>query len=179
VLLTLALLNLLRSVVPLGSLIGPLLLVGIALGGLVLTRGITTRTVQDLVIPAALALVGVALLLSVSRNLSTSRWTRFLSTGRVVAPGKATELLTLRAIAGELRADLTAVRHDSSTTVHITAIAGHVHLVVPRTCRVRVHSTGALLSRITQLGPETLTSEPYEIVLHVLGVCGAVSIVRA
>jgi hypothetical protein len=112
--------------------------------------------------------------------LSTSRWTRFLSTGRVVAPGKFAELLTLRAIAGELRADLTAVRCDSrTTTVHITAIAGHVHLVVPQPCQVRVHSTGAVLSRITQPGPETPTGEPYEIVLHVLGVCGAVSIVRA
>ncbi|MHA6760022.1 hypothetical protein [Streptacidiphilus sp. PAMC 29251] len=178
-LLALALINLLRSTVARGSGTAPLLLGGIALSWLTLSHGFAPRTLQDLLLPAALALVGTALLLSVSRAAGANGWTRILTTGRITVPAGAADLLTLRAVAGELRTDLTAVRIHSHLTLHVTAIGGHVHLTLPAACRVTIHSSGAFLTRIADPGPRADTGNAPEIVLHVLGVCGAVSIVRA
>ncbi|MEU4613016.1 hypothetical protein [Streptomyces umbrinus] len=173
-LLGLAALNVLRSAVATDALIGPLVLGAVALAGL--ATGLSGETVQNVVVPAGLAAIGVAILLSAGRDDRTTRWSRVLSTGRVIVPADAGALLTVRAVLGELRADLTGVAAER-VTVHVTAVAGHVRLTVPRACPVRIHRTGAALTRVSTselqppLGKGGLT-------VHVLGLCGAVSIVR-
>lgn len=184
-LLALALFNLLRSAVSLDSLIGPAVLGSAALCGLALSRGLDTRTVQDLMIPLALAGCGAVLLVTAGGDGRRTRWTRFLSTGRIHVPAKSGELLVFRAVCGELRADLRAARTDGPRTVHITAVAGHVHLIVPVSWQVKVHASGALLTRVTEngrqderlaTGPVPASEKEHEMALHLLGVCGAVSI---
>jgi hypothetical protein len=186
-LLALALLNLLRSAITPGSLIAPGLLAAVALGGLAVAHGISTRTLADFVAPAVLILVGLALLLS-SRESESNRWTRILATGRVRttnAVGSRTEnpLVILRAVAGELRADLTGSFLDGSLTVQVTAVAGHVHLTIPRDWPVTVRTAGTVLTRVSDMGPRkgtnTDTTAAREVGLHLLGLCGAVSVVRA
>lgn len=68
-LLALALFNLLRSAVSLDSLIGPAVLGSAALCGLALSRGLDTRTVQDLMIPLALAGCGAVLLVTAGETV--------------------------------------------------------------------------------------------------------------
>ncbi|WP_329118272.1 hypothetical protein [Streptomyces sp. NBC_01465] len=184
-LLALALLNLLRSVITVGSLIAPGLLAAVALGGLVAAHGVSGRTLADLVVPAALILGGFALLLS-SRPADRHRWTRVLATGRVrtthpVGSGTEHPHVVLRAIAGELRADLTGSFLDGSLTVQVTAVAGHVHLTVPRGWPVTVRTAGTVLTRVTDTGPRDAAGKAAggDVGLHLLGLCGAVSLVRA
>ncbi len=177
-LLALASLNLLRSAVPTGSLIGPLLLAGIASAALVAAHGAGRRLVQDL-LPVVLALGGAALVLSATAHGPATRWTRVLTTGVVVIPQDAGDVLTVRAVLGELRADLRHLDGASAVNVNVTALAGHVRLVVPRDSRITVHTAGTLLTRVT--APEPGNSDPREsgtFVIHVLGVCGAVHVVR-
>jgi hypothetical protein len=184
VLLALAAFNLLRSAVEVGSLIGPGLLAGAALAGLVATHGITDPALMNLALPAALVLGG-AVLLGSSRERRSDVWSRFLATGRVEAPaavGARTQYrrLTVRAVAGEIRADFTGSTLDGGMAVHVTAIAGHVHLTVPRGWPVAVRTTGMVLTRVTDTGPMDAVDESTDGVgLHLLGVCGAVSLVRA
>ncbi|MFF3563312.1 hypothetical protein ACFYXS_25015 [Streptomyces sp. NPDC002574] len=184
VLLALAAFNLLRSAVEVGSLIGPGLLVGAALIGLVAAHGIKDPALMNLALPGVLVLAG-AVLLGPSRGSRADVWSRFLATGRVYAPaaiGARTQhrRLTVRAVAGEIRADFTGSTLDGSMAVHVTAIAGHVHLTVPRNWPVAVRSSGMVLTRVTDTGPTDRVEEERDGVgLHLLGVCGAVSLVRA
>ncbi|MFF4348132.1 hypothetical protein [Streptomyces sp. NPDC001530] len=156
-----------------------------ALGGLAAAHDNSTRTLADLVAPAALILVGLALLLS-SRETDSHQWTRVLATGRVRTThtlGCRTDhsQVVLRAIAGELRADLTGSVLDGSLTVQVTAVAGHVHLTVPRDWPVTVRTAGTVLTRISDTGPHAGTDADAarEVGLHLLGLVGAVSLVRA
>ncbi|MET7776000.1 MULTISPECIES: hypothetical protein [Streptomyces] len=184
-LLALALFNLLRSAVSVDSLIGPAVLAVAALCGLALSRGLDARAVQNLAVPLALAGSGAVLLVTAGERDRRTRWTRFLSTGRVQVPAQGSELLVFRAVCGELRADLRALRSGGPAAVHVTAVAGHVRLIVPRSWQVRVHASGALLTRVTEIGrsDEKLAAAPgfgeeHEVALHLLGVCGAISIVH-
>jgi len=184
-LLALALVNLLRSVIAPGSLIAPGLLTALALGGLTAAHDISTRTLTDFVAPVALILVGLALLLS-SREAESHRWTRVLATGRIrTADGLGsrtdTSQMVLRAIAGELRADLTDSFLDGSLTVQVTAVAGHVHLTVPRDWPVTVRTAGTVLTRVSDTGPRAGADADTarEVGLHLLGLAGAFSLVRA
>ncbi|MER5385243.1 hypothetical protein ABT040_34080 [Streptomyces sp. NPDC002688] len=172
-LLGLAALNLLRSAVPVGSLIGPLLLATLALGGLAASGGVARETLTDRVVPCALVLTGAALLLSAGR---AARTTRVLSTGRVDIRQSSSDPLALRAVVGELRADLSRTGH-AGVVLHVTAIVGHVRLSVPRDALVRIHDTGAVLTRIRAAaeGRPAKCGQVFDI--HVLGVCGAVSVV--
>ncbi|MFF1678250.1 hypothetical protein ACFVYG_19700 [Streptomyces sp. NPDC058256] len=172
-LLGLAALNLLRSALPVGSLIGPLLLAAVALGGLAASGGVAHETLADRVVPCALALMGAALVLSAGRAAGT---TRVLSTGRVDIRNSPSGPLALRAVIGELRADLSETGH-AGVVLHVTAIGGHVRLTVPRDALVRIHDTGAVLTRI-RAAPEVRPAESGQVFdIHVLGVCGAVSVV--
>ncbi|WP_369248730.1 hypothetical protein [Streptomyces sp. R41] len=184
-LLSLALLNLLRSAITPGSLIAPSLLTAVTLGGLAAAHGISAHTLADFVVPAALIVVGLALVLS-SQRADSYRWTRVLATGRVRttdALGSHTNCpqVILRAVAGELRADLTDSFLDGSLDVQVTAVAGHVHLTVPRDWPITVHTTGTLLTRVIDTGPRAGSDAEvaHEAELHLLGLCGAVSLVRA
>lgn len=181
-LLALALFNLLRSAVPMDSLTGPAVLAFVALCGLALSRGLDARAVQNLAVPLALAGSGAVLLVTAGTSGTNSRWTGFLATRRVHVPVESGELLVFRALCGELRADLTALSTDGPTTFHITAVAGHVHLIVPRSWRVRVHASGALLTRVNETGPrneDPKSAARHEVACHLLGVCGSVSITHA
>lgn len=179
-LLGLAAVNVVRSAVTAEALIGPLVIGTVALVGLGVSQGIGERTVRDLLVPVSLAVAGAVLVLSAGPEGQTARWSRVLSTGWVVVPADAGPLVTVRAVLGELRADLTRVAGaDDRVTVHVTAVGGHVRLVVPKERAVSVHRTGAALTRLTDAdsGSETPGGEgPFTI--HVLGLCAAVSIVR-
>ncbi|NEA99801.1 hypothetical protein [Streptomyces sp. SID13726] len=179
--LVLAAFNLLRSAISISSLIGPAVLAAAALCGLALSRNLDVRSVVALGTPLLLAGLGLALLLSASRGDRRNRWSRVFSTGRVRVPLNSDELLVFRAVCGELRADLTAA--DTSTVpsaVHITAVAGHVHLLVPRFWRVRLHTSGKLLTRVTEGRGQDRTPESAihqgDVDIHLLAVCSAVSI---
>lgn len=179
-LLSLAVVNLLRAAIPLTSLIGPFLLATIATAALVPTGTVSARTVTGLALPATLALGGAVLIGTAAPDSRDGRWSRTLTTGRVVVPAEARGTLTLRAVLGELRADLTRKSARNRTTVHVTVIAGHVRVDIPRDRWVKVNTSGALLTRIAETGP--VPSEPPDpstgFVIHVLGVCGSVGIVR-
>jgi hypothetical protein len=194
-LLALALLNLLRSVVPVDSLIGPAVLAVVAVCGLTVSRGLDTRAVQNLAVPLALAGSGAVLLMTSGASDGRTRWTGFLSTRRVHVPAEGGELLVFRAVCGELRADLRATHAGGLTSVHVTAVAGHVHLIVPRSWQVKVHASGALLTRVSETGRQDrrltgdLDTPPHsdsgldpksgaqdEVAFHLLGICAAVSI---
>lgn len=184
-LLAIALLNLLRSVITPGSLIAPGLLGTVAFGGLAAAHGISTRALADFAAPTALILVGLALLLS-SREADSHRWTRVLATGRVrttdaLGSRRDTPQVVLRAIAGEVRADLTGSFLDGSLSVQVTAVAGHVHLTVPKEWPVTVRTAGTVLTRVTDTGARegTDADAAREVGLHLLGLCGAISLVRA
>lgn len=180
VLLALALVNLLRSAVPTESLIGPLMLAGGAAAGLLSTRGFDRHLAQDLLAPAVLALTGAFLVLSATRSPRTNSWTRLLATGDAVVPAGVPGPLTVRALFGELRADLRQLGQTSAVAVNVTAVAGHVRLTVPRDSAVTVRTTGALLTRVTAPAPAAAPGPTdHKVVIHVLGVCGAVSITRA
>lgn len=184
-LLALALLNLLRSAITAGSLIAPGLLAAVALGGLAAAHDISTHTLTDLVAPTALIFLGLALLLS-SREKDSHRWTRVLATGRVRTTGTlgsrtGNRQVILRAIAGEVRADLTGSVLDGSLTVQVTAVVGHVHLTVPSDWPVTVRTAGTLLTLVSDTGPRASTEDDAarEVGLHLLGLVGAVSLVRS
>lgn len=183
-LLALAVLNLVRSFVAVSSLIAPGVLAAIALVGLAHGHAVSGRVLVNVVLPVSLAVVGVALLRPSVRP-GDGRWTRFLSTGRVRGPGAIGERtrhprLELRAVAGEIRADLTGSALDGDVTVHITAVAGHVHLTVPRSWPVTVQTTGMVLTRVTDSGPrDAIDTDSGGVGLHLLGLGGAVSLVRA
>ncbi|MEU6340469.1 hypothetical protein ABZ883_05890 [Streptomyces sp. NPDC046977] len=185
-LLLIAALNLFRSVSRTGSLIGPGLLTAVALTGLGVARGVAAHTVLNAVLPAALIVAGAILTLSVHSREQQDAWVCAFTTGHVVAPDEIGErtahpLLTARALAGDLRVDLTASRIDGIVTVHATVVFGQVRLTVPRTWPVKVHAPGSVLTRITDSGPrhEIETGSPAGVVtLHVLGACGAISVLR-
>lgn len=172
-LLALAAANAMRSVLRLESLLAPGLLVFVALVALGIRHGTGARTLVDIVIPAVVALAGVALLLSAGSWLARS-WTRVLVTGRVTAREPVSGGLRPRAILGELDADLSALT-EPPTDVRVTAVFGHVRLTVPAAWRLDLRATGALLTPVRGLiGPG-----PHEMTLQVLGFCGVVSVVRA
>ncbi|MEV5849342.1 hypothetical protein AB0M32_46020 [Streptomyces sp. NPDC051985] len=180
-LLGLALVNLLRSAVSAESLIGPLTLGAVAAGGLLLSRKGGGWAFADWVLPVVLALAGACLVLTDAPRTPTTRWSRVLSTGRVVVPPDSGPLLTLRAVLGDLRADLTRLESGAErTTVHVTAVGGHVRLVVPREQPISVHRSGAALTRLTHTDDHALgiPGGKDRLTVHVLGLCGAVSIVR-
>lgn len=178
VLLGLASLNLLRSAVPAGSLIGPLTLGGVAVVGLAVSHGLGSHLTRDLLAPALLSVAGATAVLSATRTVHSTSWTRLLSTGDVVVPVGMDRPVTVRAVLGELRADLRQL--EGEVEVNVTAVAGRVHLTVPPTSEVHVHMPGALLTRVA--APCSPAAEPprsgAEFTVHVLGVLGAVSIVR-
>lgn len=177
-LLALASVNLLRSAVPAGSLIGPVTLGAVAVVGLAVTHGLDGHIARDLLAPTLLVVAGTALVLSAVGSGHRSNWTRLLATGAVIVPAGTGPLLTARAVLGELRADLRQLEND--VEVNVTAVAGHVHLIVPPTSTVHVHTLGALLTRVTPPDSRPDESTPPEgaFTIHVLGICGAVSIAR-
>ncbi|MEU4092761.1 hypothetical protein [Streptomyces sp. NPDC026673] len=182
-LLVLALLNLVRSFVAVNSLIAPGILAAIALAGLASGHAVSGRVLVNIVLPVSLVLVGVVMLRPFG-GAEDARWTRFLATGRVDGPGAIGDRtrhprLELRAVAGEIRADLTGSALDGDVTVHITAIAGHVHLTVPRNWPVTVRTTGMVFTRVTDSGPrDAIDGDSGGVGLHLLGLGGAVSLVR-
>ncbi|MFF7054132.1 hypothetical protein ACFY94_37825 [Streptomyces griseorubiginosus] len=141
---------------------------------------ISAYAVTGLALPGAVALAGVLLISAVVPDSRGGRWSRTLTTGRVVVPEDTDGILALRAVLGELRADLTRTSSVTRTTVHVTAIAGHVRVTVPRDRWVNVKTSGALLTHVAETGPSP--GEPPDpsrgFVIHVLGVCGSVGIVR-
>jgi hypothetical protein len=180
VLLGLAAVNLVRSALPTGSLIGPSLLVCVALAGLVTSDQVSARALTNLALPGLLALGGCLLLLGVSSTGPRSSWSRVLTTGRVVVPHGSGKTVTVRAVLGELRADLTGPAAAGRTTVHVTAVAGHIRMTVPRDRRVRVHSSGAFLTRVVDSGPKPteVTDPSTGLTIHVLAMCSVVGIIR-
>lgn len=176
----LAAVNLFHSAVPRGGFIGPAALSAIALAGLVTLHGPDHPALTQIVLPCALALCGTALVLGTVRADGNSAWGRFLTTGRVVVPVHTPGTVTLRAVLGELRADLRHAETEGWRTVHVTAIAGHVHVTVPRECPVRMHTSGSFLTRVHETDPSP--AEPPApstgLTIHVLGICGAVGVAR-
>ncbi|GAB7103960.1 hypothetical protein JCM4814A_22740 [Streptomyces phaeofaciens JCM 4814] len=179
-LLGLAVVNLLRSALPAASLIGPLVLASIAVAGLVRSGHLGTGTVMDLALPGLLALCGAALLWGASGGELRSSWTRVLTSGRIAAPRPMGKTLVLRAVLGELRADLTATGEYERDTVHVTAFAGHIRMTVPRDRWVNVHASGTVLTRVVETGapPAKVVDPSVGLTVHVLGVCAVVGIVR-
>ncbi|MEU9174773.1 hypothetical protein AB0D34_44660 [Streptomyces sp. NPDC048420] len=179
-LLGLAAFNLLRAAVSPASLIAPLVLAAVSTAALLSAGDISTRIIIDFGLPAVLALGGALLIGSAVPNRRNNCWSRTLTTGRVVIPADAGETLTLRSVLGELRADLTRKSAGSLTTVNVTTVVGHVRVDIPRDRWVKVNTSGALLTHTTETGPAP--GEPPDpstgFVIHVLGVCGSVGIVR-
>lgn len=183
ILLTVAVLNLLRSAMPTGSYIGPLVLGAVALVGLAMSDSVGPQEVEDIGLPGILVIAGAGLALAASHDVRTTSWSRFLTTGRVVLPKGAHGTVTVRAVLGDLRADLTQASPDDETTVRLTAIGGHVQVTVPKDRAVRVHSSGAVLTHVGETGadpvdPPVSSDSAKGFTIHVVGVCGAVGIVR-
>ena len=189
ILLTVAVLNLLRSALPTGSYIGPLVLGAVALVGLAMSDSVGPQEVEDIALPGVLVLAGTGLALAASHDVRTTSWSRFLTTGRVILPKGAHGTITVRAVLGDLRADLTQASPDDETTVRLTAIGGHVQVTVPKDRAVRVHMSGAVLTHVGESGADpvepaassdsSVSSDSSKgFTIHVVGVCGAVGIVR-
>ncbi|MFF3379940.1 hypothetical protein ACFYXF_44180 [Streptomyces sp. NPDC002680] len=183
ILLALAVLNVLRSAMPTGSYIGPLVLGAVALVGLAMSDSVGPQEVEDIALPAVLVIAGAGLALAASHDVRTTSWSRFLTTGRVVMPKGAHGTVTVRAVLGDLRADLTQASDEDETTVRLTVVGGHVQVTVPRDRAVRVHMSGAVLTHIGETGadpvePEDSPDSAKGFTIHVVGVCGAVGIVR-
>lgn len=179
-LLVLAVVSLLRSALPTGSLVGPLFLISVAVIGLARSDGAGSRVLMNLALPGLLALGGAAIVLDVSAARRKPSWSRVLTSGRVVLPEEVRGTVTVRAVLGELRADLTRAPRDQESILHVTAIAGHVRVAVPRDRWIRVHTSGTVLTRVADTGPKP--TEPPDastgLTIHVLGICGVVGIVR-
>ncbi|WP_405950130.1 hypothetical protein OG588_30935 [Streptomyces prunicolor] len=179
-LLGLAVVNLLRSMLPNGSLIGPLLLMAVAAAGLSTSSNVGTATVTNLALPGLLTLGGTVLVVASSGPEQKSSWSSVLTTGRVVIPQDTGRTVTVRAVLGELRADLTSTTEESRTVIHVTAIAGHVRVTVPRERWVKVHSSGTVLTHIAETGQKAaeVLDPSAGFTIHVLGMCSVVGIVR-
>jgi hypothetical protein len=179
-LLCLAACNVLRAAITPSSLIAPLMLAAVSTAALLSAGDISARVFTDFGLPAVLALSGALLIGATTPKGRGNRWSRTLTTGRVVIPADARGTLTLRSVLGELRADLTQQPAGGLTTVNVTAVVGHVRVDIPRNRWVEVNSSGALLTHITETGPAP--EEPPDpstgFVVHVLGICGSVGIVR-
>jgi phosphoribosylpyrophosphate synthetase len=104
-----------------------------------------------------------------------------LASGAVVISSDADGPLTVRAVLGELRADLRHLGKETEVNVNVTALAGYVRLTVPLHSDVIVHTPGTILTRVTvqEPGQVEIPLRTRDYTVHVLGVCGAVSIVRA
>ncbi|WP_329272184.1 hypothetical protein [Streptomyces sp. NBC_01451] len=189
ILLTVAVLNLLRSAIPSGSYIGPLVLCAVALTGLAMSDNVSRHEVADVALPGVLVVAGAGLALAASHDARTTSWTRILTTGRVVMPKGAYRTVTVRAVLGDLRADLTQAPADDETCVRLTVIAGHVQVTVPKDRAVRVDTSGAVLAHVKETGADPAgptgptdssgpTGPAKGFTIQVLGVCGAVGIVR-
>ncbi|WP_105973591.1 hypothetical protein [Streptomyces geranii] len=180
ILLTVAVLNVLRSALPTGSYIGPLVIGAVALVGLTMSDSVGPQEVEDIALPGVLVLAGAGLALAASHDVRTTSWSRILTTGRVVLPQGAHGTVTARAVLGDLRADLTQASAEDETTVRVTVVGGHVQLTVPRERAVRVHMSGTVLTHVGETGADP--AEPQDsgkgFAIHVAGVCGAVGIVR-
>jgi hypothetical protein len=179
-----AVFNVLRSGILPASLIAPGLIAAVALGGLAASHRIRGVIPLGIAIPGLLLPLGVALLFSARPPMSRPGRTLVLLTGRIVGPSvvgdrAACPRLTYRAVVGEVRADLTESVLDGAVAIVVTTIVGHVHLTVPHTWPLVVQSTGTVLTRVTDTGPRlTDPSETAGVELHLLGLSGAVTIVR-
>ncbi|GAA3207151.1 hypothetical protein [Actinocorallia longicatena] len=170
--------NVVRSAVAAGSLIAPALLVAAALAGLGL---VGVEILIDVLAPALLITVGAVLVRS-SAEPGVGAWTRVLVSGRVTAPAEVGHetphaRFAIRAVAGEVRADFAGSVLAGGMDLEVTAIAGHVHLTVPRSWPVVVRTAGTVFTHVSDTGPRSGDAAA-EVGLHLLGLCGAVSLVR-
>lgn len=172
-LLALAVLNLLRAVFRLESALAPGLLAFVAAVALAVRYEVPGQTFIDLILPAVVAMVGVALLRSGGR--ADRSWTRVLITGRVEAPAAVDRRLRPSAVLCELHADLRPV--SASCEVWVTAFFGHVRLTVPKDCYVNLNTSGTLLTSIRdpeRIGHRT-KDDRAELNVRVWSFCGVVS----
>lgn len=171
-LLAMAVVNLARSALTFGSLIAPSVLTAAACGGLMIKADAASVPAM-LIIACLIVLGGLGL-------LRPGAWTRIMVTGRVRVSAPPVRLVVLRAVAGELRADFTHAALGNTLTVRVTALAGHVHITVPRSWPVMVLSAGTALTRFTDTGgtEEVSSGSTGYLALHLLGLGGAISLVR-
>ncbi|HEU5472306.1 MAG TPA: hypothetical protein VFV67_16765 [Actinophytocola sp.] len=177
-LLVLAAANLIRSVLRPESLLAPGLVAFAALTVLAFRYDLATGKLVNVILPAALALAGIALLLSVGSSAGGS-WTRILLTGRVNAPPTMGDApLRPRAILGEVRANLHTAAGLAPVKVHATAIFGHVYLSIPADWHVILaDDDGRLLTPIRDPRPNGDPANR-KVSLRVLGFCGIVTVYR-
>lgn len=174
-LLALAVLNLLRSMFRVESVLAPGLVALVAAIAIAVRYEIPGRTFFDFVLPALVATAGVVLL----RPVGDRSWTRVLLTGRVEAPVKTDNRLRPRALLCELRADLRPLStYSPSREVWVTAVFGHVRLTVPRECFVELDVSGTLLTPIRDPSGNPQAREG-TLKVRVLGLCSVVSLARA
>lgn len=187
-LLALAMVNLARSVLIIGSLVGPGLLAATALAGLLAWGGTGSSTLVIVIISGLSFLAGMPLIRWAikPREEFEADWAGVMITSRPKVPealGQHTPYprLTLRAVVGELRVDFAGSTLDGDLVVQVTAIAGHIHLTVPHTWPIVVCTSGTALTRIIDTGDrDNIDAHGSPIVaLHLLGLCGAVSLVRS
>ncbi len=182
-LLALAAINLGRTIVRPESLVAPSLIALAAMIGLVVGRPEAVSTITNLAIPGALILIGAALALSCDCRRS-DRWVRVLTSARVHIHDQVPQEITIWAIAGELRLDLTGAGLDTTqeVTIVVNVILGHVHLDIPRNWPIHLpadpRSDRLVLTRIKDIGVRTQQEGNHGATLHLFGFCGAVTLLR-
>ena len=183
VLLALAAINLGRTIVRAESLVAPGLLALVAIIGLAVGRPGAAPTIINLAIPGALVFVGGALALSYSCG-TPGHWVRVLTSSRVQFHDQVPQEITVWAIAGELRLDLAGAELDTTqeVTIAVNVILGHVHLDIPRNWPMHLPAEPRydrlVLTRIKDIGVRSQQEGDHGATLHLLGLCGAITLLR-
>ncbi|HEX6342568.1 hypothetical protein [Umezawaea sp.] len=175
-LLGLAVLNVVRALVPSEFLLAPGLIA--LVGGIALAVRQDALTTLEVVVPIVVALAGTTLLLLIGPGPS---WTRVFTSGRVDLDRAPAGVLRPRAIVGQVRANLITfdAPQKSDLVVEATAVLGHVRLVVPANQPVVLVDPGGVWSKIVDPGPyDRIDPKGPAIRLHVLAVAGIVSVKR-
>jgi hypothetical protein len=182
-LLTLAAINLGRTIVRAESLVAPGFIAMAALTGLLVRRPGIESYIVNLWIPGALIVFGALLALSYDYHRS-NRWVRVLTSARVRIHDQLPEVITAWAIAGELRLDLAGASLNATqeVTIAIKAILGHVHLDIPHSWPTHLpadpRSDHLIFTKIGDIGVRSHQEGDYGVTLRLSGFCGAITLLR-
>jgi hypothetical protein len=177
-LLALAVLNLLRAVVPSGALAGPAIFAAGSLGVLIAQGRLSVRLSAPALVAAALALAACAIFVGSPTSPSGATAVGWVIHRRV--QGSIAPTLTVVAILGVVGLDLrTAVAPDGNTTLRCLILGGRIELRVPKQAEVELSlDSSAPLVRISDDGTEPVTNGMLLVRIRLLGAVGGFALRR-